>query len=237
VDRFGGVGPPNLAPQASSLPCYPLCELEMVNLLSRFPTVSILAVGMLGTVVLAGLIACAAPDSTSRPFHPECAPYESLEPDTSWWEFGGGKPVFSFWLPFSFQQINKDEIGIDSYPGTFQDSTADSTAFRIGFDYGRWGGGIGGERDYYVCRSVDTTTVAGRKAVVGRFKSNQVYQHWEYRLEVVFLRDRPFPLSLWDSVTGRSNGERLGMYANCPRRADCAVARGVFESVELVWWY
>ncbi|HHP7237982.1 hypothetical protein [Longibacter sp.] len=140
--------------------------------------------------------------------------------------------MFSFWLPPGLQQIDEDEIGIDSYPGTFQDSTANSTVFRIGFDYGRWGGGIAEERHYYVCRSVDTTTIAGKKAIVGRFKFEPEYPHWEYRLEVVFPIDRPFPLSLWDSVTGQSNEERLFMYANCPRRAECAVARGVFRSVE-----
>lgn len=191
---------------------------------------------LLGTVVIAGLTVCGKPDSTSRQFHPECAPYESSGPDTSWWEFDGGRPVFSFWLPPSVQQINEEEVGIDSFPVTVQDSTTDSTAFRIGFEYGRWGG-IGGERDYHVCRFVDTTTVAGRKAVVGRFKSKQEYQRWKYSLEVVFLRDRSFPLNLWHSVTGRSNEETLTMYATCPRRADCAVARSVFESLEFARWY
>jgi len=202
----------------------------MVYLSSRFHTAALLV-----TVVLAGLVACDDPNSARRQYHPDCAPYEPLAPDTSWWKFEGGKPVFSFLLPSSFKQINKDEFGIDTYPGTFQDSTTtDSTVFQIGFDYGRWGG-IGGERDHHVCHSVDTTTVAGRKAVVARSKSERWNRRW-YQVEVVFLRDRPFPLNLWHSVVERGN-EKLTMSASCPHRADCAVARGVFESLEFTWWY
>jgi hypothetical protein len=209
----------------------PLCMVKMVCLVSHFQTVALLA-----TVVLAGLIACNDPGSASRQYHPDCAPYQPLAPDTSWWKFEGGKPVFSFLLPPSFKQINKDAIGIDTYPATFRDSTTtDSTEFRIGFDYGRWGG-IGGERDHHACRSVDTTTVADREAVVARFKSKGEHHFW-YQIEVVFLRDRPFPLNLWHSAVGWGNEERLTMSATCPRRTDCAAARGVFESLEFTWWY
>ena len=186
---------------------------------------------LLPLVLLAGISSC---NLTETPFKvkSKCT-FGSVEPDSSWCFHKIGASGLSFLLPPTLKAVEPEGYSIDSYSRTF----ADSTGFTVSFDYGPQigGGTMGGE---FSCVYVDTINISNREARIGYYRRDSADKTVFYN-DITFYRSPPIYWRLWQRTLGnrRKTIVRLRMTAPCPNRTDCAVANGMYRSVNLPWWY
>lgn len=94
---------------------------------------------------------------------------------------------------------------------------------------------MGGE---FSCVYVDTINISNREARIGYYRRDSADKTVFYN-DITFYRSPLIYWRLWQRILGnrRKTIVRLRMTARCPDRTDCAVANGMYRSVNLPWWY
>jgi hypothetical protein len=148
--------------------------------------------------------------------------FGNVQPDSTWPWINTGE-AFSFRLPPGLEP--KEMHGIDSNVGAYENSS-----LRIDFDYGWYSSYTRdhGQRNY----TKEETEINGHRAIIVAYRlegeSPPAHEGFKYYTSAYF----PFPVQDEEgSEIVADTTNELVMEALCKTTQDCALARGVFESI------